>query len=266
MELAHWTLPDELRARLLEACGGIAYWQADQPAAALFYDQALQIWRRIGDRKEIANAIYNLAYGELLPLVLGGASQLTKDMVDRALDMCSEALAIYQDLGDEAGQANINWAIGTAHFYGGDYRQAKELLTRSAAMFRNNRQSMMEAWARYMVSMPMIRLGELDAAIESLQTSLRIFHAAGDLAGACMLLRFLAYVAVERGDLPKAGRLYGSAKRLLASTGAHLTQYFEEAFEDRAAKEALLENQLSDFVSEGAAMPLEEIMVQAMEP
>ena len=49
-------------ARFLEALGGIAYWQGDFVGAVRPYRAALDVWRELGDRAEIANALYNLAF------------------------------------------------------------------------------------------------------------------------------------------------------------------------------------------------------------
>ena len=45
------------------------------PSAARWYDEALAIWRELGDKREIANALYNRAYADIMPLMgLSGAS------------------------------------------------------------------------------------------------------------------------------------------------------------------------------------------------
>ena len=46
----------------MEALGGIAWWQADIAAMTGFYKEALELWRSIGDRAEIANALYNASF------------------------------------------------------------------------------------------------------------------------------------------------------------------------------------------------------------
>jgi hypothetical protein len=47
------------RLQALEAAGGLAYWQGDQDAAQSIYDESLALTRRVGDKRAIANAIYN---------------------------------------------------------------------------------------------------------------------------------------------------------------------------------------------------------------
>ena len=57
---APWSRDDpRLRARLMEALGGVCWWQADIPAMGAAYQEALALWQEIGDQREIANALYN---------------------------------------------------------------------------------------------------------------------------------------------------------------------------------------------------------------
>src|SRR5262249_51255025 len=62
MEARHWDLRPESLGRLYEALGGVAYWQADEDTTAKWYAAALAVWRQVGDRRELANALYNDAY------------------------------------------------------------------------------------------------------------------------------------------------------------------------------------------------------------
>ena len=51
-----------VRALVLEAAGGIAYWQGDLDAAGGFYQESLAMQREIGDSLSIARALYNLSF------------------------------------------------------------------------------------------------------------------------------------------------------------------------------------------------------------
>ncbi|MGD9739092.1 MAG: adenylate/guanylate cyclase domain-containing protein, partial [Bauldia sp.] len=122
MAAMDWHPPPPVQARLFEALGGIAYWQADYLAAIKWYDRALEIWRAEGNRSEIANAIYNRAFTEILPLVLAQApstGRVDDESAARVLTLSNEALAIYRDLGDRNGEANILWATGGLRYFGG---------------------------------------------------------------------------------------------------------------------------------------------------
>ncbi len=61
--LKPWASDDPVAyAHFLEALGGIAYWQGDFAGAVRPYQTAVDVWRELGDRAEIANALYNLAF------------------------------------------------------------------------------------------------------------------------------------------------------------------------------------------------------------
>src|SRR5947208_9804776 len=85
----------EARRHALEAAGGIAYWQADMAAAQVWYDEALVLTRAAGDKRAIANAIYNDSF----PRVLQRTDMAT------ALVLLDEALTLYRELDDKPGIA-----------------------------------------------------------------------------------------------------------------------------------------------------------------
>ncbi len=61
-----WDLEPVDRARFAEAAGGIAYWQSDEVASTRWYQEALDIWRELGVKGEIANALYNRSYADAI--------------------------------------------------------------------------------------------------------------------------------------------------------------------------------------------------------
>jgi len=57
--------PDELVSRALAAAGGITYWQGDTRATHAYYNRALEAARRTGDRRLIAESLYNLGFAPI---------------------------------------------------------------------------------------------------------------------------------------------------------------------------------------------------------
>jgi len=259
----NWDLPDELKARLLEAAGGVAYWQADHPVATRWYGEALDIWRRIGDRAEIANAIYNHMFAEILPFIRGEKT-LSIDERDRLMVRGAEALRIFRELGDKAGEGSITWSKATLEHYGGLYAKAADSYRESLALFEVSGNKTMEAWAQHMMALPLLKLERMEEAYESSRSALRHFHGAGDLAGVAMVLRNLSALAVIRGDNPRAGRFYGAAERLQKNTGADLAAYLEDVFANHDPQEMLTPDELKRYAAEGAQMPLEQLVAEAL--
>ena len=63
MAAAPWSHDDPiLRARLMEALGGVYWWQADLARMKGAYAEALDLRRALGDKGEIANALYNISF------------------------------------------------------------------------------------------------------------------------------------------------------------------------------------------------------------
>ena len=107
-EPSSWDDP-VLRARLMEALGGVGWWQADLESMVEAYEEALALWRSIGDTREIANALYNLAFrywGQSSPGEDGG----------EGLRLMEEALALYRQADDDRGTANVLWGMGTYRY------------------------------------------------------------------------------------------------------------------------------------------------------
>ena len=167
-----WDLSPVLRARLAEARGGVAYWQADSPTAEACYQEALKLWREIGDRREIANALYNRAYAEAAWIMggVGGAGD-----APRARTMLEEALTIYRELGDVAGEGNILWALGSFHFFANEMPEAEATYRQALALHRAGHNRTMEAWSLHMLALVLVsqqRAAEAKAAASEALASL----------------------------------------------------------------------------------------------
>ena len=259
-----WDLPDVSRARLLEAAGGIAYWQADHPATVKWYGEALQIWRKLDNKAEIGNAMYNYVFAELLPAVSGSA--MSAEDLAAGVEASMEALQLYRDGGNRIGEGNVMWALGSLHFFAGRDQESRQWFERARTVFSELGQRTMEAWANYMSALPLVRLGQVAEAGRLARSALRHFNNVGDLPGVAQTLRNLSAIAIMNGDKPKAGRLHGAAEKLLETTGAGLTGFYEAILAEYDPRVVLNEEDLSRFGAEGAALPLGETVRLAMEP
>ncbi len=228
LEAHGWEMAPRTHARLLEALGGVAYWQGDGEASRPWYEAALEIWRTLDDRREIANALYNLGSGEVSLLMAGNADA---EAWQRARANLDEALALYEELGDRLGQGNVLWGIGGLFYFTSDEAEAERWYVRSLEHFRAARNRTMEAWALHMLGSTVLKLGRTESAADMVRHALRHFHEAGDLSGITMVLDDLSAVAVTDGDLERAARLRGAARQLTQSTGTELARMVEEEFE-----------------------------------
>lgn len=259
-----WTLDPITAARFAEAFGGIAYWQSDQPTAAHWYQAALDTWRAIGDKREIANALFNRSYSDLIEIMNG---RMDPDVLAGGQAMLEEALGLYRELGDAAGEGNILWGLGSFHYFTGDAAAAEPWYTASLELHRASGQRTMEAWSMHMLSLSAIGQKKFDDGLANGRHALRHFFEAGDVSGVTLTLDDLSIVALATGDPVRAGRLWGAARHLQLTTGTMLADYVDQNF-DRfgiARPRDLIEPaELERLAAEGAAMGLDEIVAYAL--
>src|SRR4029077_13193275 len=91
------------RLRALEAAGGVVYWLGDMPAAKALYDECLELVRATGDKRAIANALYNASFPRMV-----AQSDLPAGIL-----LLQEALPLFREVNDDLGVARCQWAIAS---------------------------------------------------------------------------------------------------------------------------------------------------------
>ena len=107
-----------------------------------------------------------------------------------------------------------------------------------------------------------------DEARPILRESLRHFHDASDASGIALVLDDLASQAVTDGDIPRAARIRGAARRLTAATGANLAGMVDALFENTVRPGVagyLSPEDLARYQAEGAAMTLDAVVAYALD-
>jgi predicted ATPase/class 3 adenylate cyclase len=266
-----WDLPPLVAARFAETFGGVAYWQADLSVAAHWYEVALEIWReQAADgsrdaRRELANALYNLAFVIVADESWGEAT-LTSPSRGRQRAMLDEALAIYVELGDTAGEANVLWGIGGAEVYGPNPAAAEPHYRRAIELHRAAGHRTMEAWSLHMLAVALVYQERIDEAADASRHALGHFRDGGDVGGITLSFDALAAAAVGSGDLERAGRLWGAARHLQRESGTGLARWDETIFErlTTSPRHALGPADLERLGVEGGALPLSEAVAYAL--
>ncbi|HEX2754103.1 MAG TPA: adenylate/guanylate cyclase domain-containing protein [Candidatus Limnocylindrales bacterium] len=261
---APWSRDDpRLRARLMEALGGVCWWQADITAMGVAYAEALELWQAIGDRREIANALYNDSFRYALSDTPGerDPERLGYKQMHRARDLATEA-------GDERGRANALWGIGNwLYFHGGEDGGASQF-DEALVVFRRLGDRTMEAWSHHMLGTSQIRLGTLEEARRNVSAAMRLFHGFGDVAGLALTLDDFASIAIAEGNLPRAAKLWGTARALSAAGGVGIADFVESQFEfygRPSTRESVDPTELDRLAEEGRAMTLDESVAYALE-
>jgi predicted ATPase/class 3 adenylate cyclase len=264
IEAQAWQLEPVDRARFVEAFGGIAYWQSDEPTATRYYDEQLTLWRAIGDKREIANALYNRSYADMVH-VMGGEIDDLDDLPGKG--MLNEALELYQELGDKSGEGNILWGLGSIAYFSADAAESEGWYRRSLELHRESGNRTMEAWSLHMLASAQNGQRQFAAADETGRHALRHFHESGDVSGVILVLDDLSISALGLGDEARSGQLWGAARHLQMSTGTALADYVEQIgqlFGVATPKQALPEDRLATLSAAGAAMSLDQVVAYAL--
>jgi predicted ATPase/class 3 adenylate cyclase len=263
-----WSRSDPmLRARLLEALGGVCWWQADIAAMRVAYTEAVELWRSLEDRSELANALYNRSFVFSVPED-PSAPEGDLDPDGEGDRNLAEALAIYRELGDRRGEGNVLWGMGNKKYFKDADDGGVTEFQAALDAFREVGDRTMEAWALHMVGGALLRSERRDDARPYLRHALRHFYDAGDAAGITMVIDDLSSQALADDDPVRAARLWGAARTLTAATGASLAGFTDGWIEQQVrpnVRVALDPADLERGAREGAAMSLDEAVAYGLD-
>jgi len=285
------------RAKALATAATMARATADYAKARTLYEEALSLWRELGERRGVAAALGNLG-------------MVSYDRGDFAgANAChQESLAIWRELGDRRGIARTLLALGNAVFSQGDERAAESLYAQSLAIERelgdqraiaivlNNlgmvaeyyrsdfpaaRRLHEEALAirrelgdRWGIANSLLNLGttafdqqDYASATAQLIESLSMSRDLGDRVGIVGSLEALAALAFVTRRVEAGARLCGHATRLRDDIGAPLPPWERVRYDRQvAAGRASLGDDVAfdRALHEGRAMTLEQAIESAL--
>jgi hypothetical protein len=231
------------------------------------YAEAVEIWRRLGDKAELANALYNYAFVFSVPEdPENPPPDLDPDGEGRRAQ--EEALALYREVGDERGEANVLWGMGNNAYFAEGNDAGVSMFRQALEKFRHVGDRTMEAWSLHMLGSALLRQREADEARPHLRDALTHFYLAGDAAGMTMVIDDLSAQAVADDQPDRAARLWGAGRALTRATGAALASFTDEWFEASLrpnVRSGIDPADLERWAAEGATMSLDEAVAYALD-
>jgi predicted ATPase/class 3 adenylate cyclase len=188
-----------VRARGLTGAAGIAYWQNDYPAATAWYEESEGIYRELGDKRGLADALYNL----------GSMASIRGDMaaVQAAFE---EGMLLAREVNDEGLILRFLEAQGYMAFMTDDLETARSALEEALAMAVASGEAFAVATSHHTVGQVARLQGRLDDAAEHYRTAIAMASKLGDTVAMTEPLQGLAAVLIA-GDEPEVGvRLLGA--------------------------------------------------------
>ncbi|MBI3751992.1 MAG: hypothetical protein HY263_10120, partial [Chloroflexi bacterium] len=263
-----WSRRDPvLQARLLEALGGVAWWQGDIRTMRPAYANAVELWRGLGEKAELANALYNYSFVFTVPDTPGDDMR-DVDPEGLGFRILEEALGLYHELGDERGEGNVLWGLGNKSYFSRAGDGGAEKFAQALERFRHVGDRTMEAWSLHMLGGAQVRLGQLDAAGDNLRHAIRHFWESGDASGVTLVLDDLSSLALARDELERAARLWGAARNLTNATGAALAGFVDGWIEQDVrpnVRKSLAPERLTELAQDGARLSLDEAVAYGLE-
>ena len=177
--------------------GILAQLRGDYNTARKLYEQSLHIKEELGDRAGTA-----ATYGQL-----GILAQVRGDY-NTARKLYEQSLRIKEELGDRAGTARTYHALGTLAQVRGDYDTARKLYQQALTIFEELGDRAGTANTYHQLGFLAQARGDYNTAHDRYQQALTIFEELGDRAGMANTYHQLGILAQARGDYDTAHNLY----------------------------------------------------------
>ena len=243
-------LDDKTLVAVLDAVGGIAYWQGHEPQAIEYYSRCVAIGERIGDRKVVADAYYNLAFA--VPN-------------EEGLNYVHKAADAYREIGDELGLALALAASGDLRMRSTPdeaippLREAKSLLAKREDRYHY-------AWALDSLGTAYLTAGKAQEAESEFLAALEVFAAARDLSGLALVIDDVAAAALACGDAKRAVRLSAAAAKLTTLSGAELFKTAARTPVERMKSSGLPQAEADTEWAAGRELTIDEVVEYARQP
>jgi tetratricopeptide (TPR) repeat protein len=195
-------------ANNLTALGNAYFFLGEVRRAIGVYEQALAIFREIGDRRGEGGDLASLGNGYS---VLGE--------VRRAIGVYEQALAIFREIGDRRGEGTALTGLGSAHSALGEVRRAIGVYEQALAIDREIGDRRGEGADVASLGSAYYALGEVRRAIEFYEQSLAIFREIGHRGGEGAALDCLGSASSALGDVRRAIEFYEQALAIYREIG-----------------------------------------------
>ena len=246
--------PAATRAAALASAGSLASELGDYAAGCARLEEALEIYRSVGDDREAA-VVLNLL----------GIAAFSQGKVERARDLYGQSLATRRATGDQWGTALCLHNLGRLAYHRGEYDEASNLMETSLTIFRSLDDQQHVAMALINLGSAAIRVGDHELARRRLLEGLAIEQHVGDPRRIAYSIDGIAKLALAKGDAVAAVRLFAAAETLRESIYLSLPRAdVDELTEWGArARENLAPEAFSHAWAAGRIMTIADVIVEA---
>jgi tetratricopeptide (TPR) repeat protein len=199
---------EQLEGLFLNELGGVYSDLGEQQEALAYYQQALPLYRAVGDRGGEATALNGIG---------GVYSRLGEQQ--EALAYYQQALPLYRAVGDREGEAATLNNIGLAYSRLGDQQEALAYYQQALPLYRAVGDRGGEAATLNNIGMVYSALGEQQQALAYFQQALALSQAVGDRGGEATALNNIGMVYSRLGEQQEALAYFQQALPLRRALG-----------------------------------------------
>jgi class 3 adenylate cyclase/tetratricopeptide (TPR) repeat protein len=196
------------RAELLTFCAALRQVQGRSAQAITWAERAIEEAERSGQRSALAHAYFILDWAHV---ELGAPQEAIRSPL---------ALAIYEELGDLAGQSLVTNAMGAFAYYEGRWNEAVELYRRSREAADAMGDPVAAADATFNSAEILADQGRLEEADVMIRDALRVWRASGARVRLATGLRLMGRIASRLGRFDDAMPLLQEAREEFQAIGA----------------------------------------------
>jgi predicted ATPase/class 3 adenylate cyclase len=197
-----------VRAKALQNGGSLAWQQGDYTAARALHEEALALWRALGNRMSEAVALNNLG------LVARDSGDLRS-----AESLWEQSVAIHREIGNPKGVADSLSNLGIVAKDRGDYALARDRYRGSLAIRREIGDQRGIAMALNNLGAAAFLEGDYESSRPLFVEGLAIRRELGDRRGIASSLNNLAIAAFRQRDYAAAGPLFEEALTIRTELG-----------------------------------------------
>jgi tetratricopeptide (TPR) repeat protein len=223
----------------------------DVDACTAAYNERLALAEADGDTLLRADAHYDVGF---LSVIANEPEGL--------LEHEAQALKLYEEVGNQTGALLARQALGLATFLVGDYARARDIELVNQEEFRQKSSPYQVADSQTFLAAVHYRLGDAEAAWQSMLQALDFFAEHDNASGIVRGLGMAAIILLEFGDAELGARVTGLTYELVRQKGVmvapvvvlHLRDPRELAVERLGAERA------QALMDDGAMISLDEVL------
>ncbi|WP_445302489.1 CHAT domain-containing protein [Microcoleus sp. MON2_D5] len=208
--------------------------------AIIKYEEALKLYRAVGDREKEAVILSTLA----------NICSLTGKRQEE-LEYYNQSLTLYREVGNRSEEAGILDALGTFYSLAAEYQKALEYYSQSLPLYRAVGERSGEATALSKIGEAYSELGETQKALEYYNQSLPLIRVLGDRNREAHILKNIGLAYYDLGERQKGLEYYSQSLPLFREIGeggweTTILEDLSRGYDDLGEKQKALEyyNQL----------------------